>query len=187
MTKDDLTHYAEQKKRALQLTMNKRFDRNQYQRREAVISTQIMQDVTADKGADGKPLFSNEQARKAEAQRREDANVEIGEIRAHLQRVEAEIAEAEIDIAYFNDMIRIGCAELSCRNSRNHHPSTETACEPEKQVRLSTIPCNCLRRWQRAWRSVNAGVRAGTVRTGHPRRLPRRSVAPSISLPRFVP
>jgi len=110
MTHEDVTHFAEQKKRALILIMNKRFDRNQYQRRDATVCAQIMQDVTGDKGGDGKALFSNEQARKAEAQRREDANLELAEIRTHIQHVENEIAEAEVDISYFNDMIRIGCA-----------------------------------------------------------------------------
>ncbi len=110
MTKDNLTHYAEQKKRAMILLSNKRFDRNQAQRRDAVVCSQIMADVTGDKGGDGKPLFSNEQVRRAEAQRREDANVELAEIRVRVQRYDAEIAEAETDIAFFNDMIRIGCA-----------------------------------------------------------------------------
>jgi hypothetical protein len=110
MTHEDLTHFAEQKKRALILIMNKRFDRNQHQRREGIICSGIMQEVSGDKGEDGKPLYSNEQARKAEAQRREDANVELAEIRTHAQRIEAELTEAEIDVQYFDDLLRIGCA-----------------------------------------------------------------------------
>jgi hypothetical protein len=113
MTLEDLTHYANMKKNALAVFQDQRFDRNQYQRREAIICAQIMQDVAGDKGADGKALFSNEQARKAEAQRREDANPEIAELRAKQQGLDKHIAETEIDIQYFNDMIRIGCAFAS--------------------------------------------------------------------------
>lgn len=110
MTEKALIQFAGDKAKAMTRVKNKRADLHQYRRREAAIAAQIMQDVTGDKGADGKPLYSNEQARKAEAQRREDGNVEMAEIRAHIQAIEAVLDETEIDITYLRDMISIGIA-----------------------------------------------------------------------------
>jgi uncharacterized protein YfcZ (UPF0381/DUF406 family) len=110
MTESDLTHYAEQKKRAMNVLYGRRSERHEVTRDEARFCAGIMADVTADKGADGKPLYSNEQARKAEAQRREDASEDLAKLRAKARKLDAEIAEIEADISYLSDMIRIGCA-----------------------------------------------------------------------------
>lgn len=110
MTRDQLIDYAEQKKNAAAVLFGTRVERHDRVREEAKICADIMANVTADKGADGKPLYSNEQARKAEAQRREDASDDLRLIRIALARIDSQIAGAEIDLAFYNDMIRIGCA-----------------------------------------------------------------------------
>lgn len=110
MTKDDLTHFAEQKKRAQLVRYNRVSERHDLTREDARFCAGIMADVTADKGEDGKPLYSNEQARKAEAQRREEASDDLAKLRAKARKLDAEIAEIDADITYLTDMIRIGCA-----------------------------------------------------------------------------
>jgi hypothetical protein len=90
MTESDLTHFAEQKKRAQLVRYNRVSERHEVTREDARFCAGIMADVTADKGADGKPLYSNEQARKAEAQRREEASEDLAKLRAkasHRDRV----------------------------------------------------------------------------------------------------
>lgn len=110
MTRDDLTQFAEQKRRAVATLYSHRFERNELARKDARFCAGIMADVTADKGEDGKPLYGNEQARKAEAQRREEGSEDLRGIREKIRKIDAYIAETENDIQYFNDLIRIGCA-----------------------------------------------------------------------------
>ncbi|MEN6356403.1 MAG: hypothetical protein ABFD83_04885 [Armatimonadota bacterium] len=70
----------------------------------------IMADVCAEQNGDGKPVYSNDAARKAERDRRIESDAVIVAAREELEKKQLLAQEASIDAAYHTDMLRIYCA-----------------------------------------------------------------------------
>lgn len=77
----------------------------------ALYESRLMQEISAEKDpGTGKPVYSNETARKAALKERVAENPDLCELHARLDITEREYREGEITLRYYDDLLRISLA-----------------------------------------------------------------------------